>query len=163
MWCIICAWNRPKKLFKHREGKNNHKKYFTPSIILEHAYKLQFMSNLCQKTAKIGKKRPCGIQYVLEIAKTNFLNIERVKHNDMMYLKPSSYFGACNQVITYFKYMQTTIAIYQIWPCGFWYIMEIGKRFLKIERVKNDERKYFMQFSYFETCITYNPEYKPPE
>ena len=44
------------------------------------------MSNLCQKTTKIDKKRPHGVKYVLEIAKTNFLNIGRVKHNDRTYL-----------------------------------------------------------------------------
>ena len=47
------------------------------------------------KTAKIGKKRPCGVSHVLEVAKTNFLDIERVKHDDMRYFTPSSYFGTC--------------------------------------------------------------------
>ena len=53
------------------------------------------MLNLCQKTAKIGENRPCGVQHLIEISKTNFLNIERVKHNYRKYFTPFSYFGTC--------------------------------------------------------------------
>ena len=69
------------------------------------------MLNLCQKTAKIGENRPCGVQHLIEISKTNFLNIERVKHNYRKYFTPSSYFGTCISVIIYVKFMQKTTAL----------------------------------------------------
>ena len=38
---------------------------------------------------------------MLEIDKTNFLNIERLKHNGRKYFTPSFYFRACIKVVKF--------------------------------------------------------------